>query len=189
MGGCSVRCDGGRFVVTDGDGRQVGYVFRARYSVYGGQWVAVRFESDSDVDETRFGALTREGALRLLGVEPSDDALVSEYADAVMGLIHDDVLAGFVPVTAASFSELHDHVDANEYVLQVMGADAFDVALANRVTDDVDSRLRSRGGVRCRDCGTELGPGIGEEAGVWRTVPGGRYFCGASLDALHHPAV
>ena len=39
----------------------------------------------------------------------------------------------------------------------------------------------------CRDCGLPLAPGLGEEAHSLRAVPGGRYFCPASDDALHHP--
>jgi hypothetical protein len=39
----------------------------------------------------------------------------------------------------------------------------------------------------CRDCWLPLTPGLGEEAHSLRTVPGGRYFCPASDDALHHP--
>jgi hypothetical protein len=40
----------------------------------------------------------------------------------------------------------------------------------------------------CRDCGQPLTFGTGEEAGLWRTEPGGRYVCRAAADALHHPA-
>jgi hypothetical protein len=39
----------------------------------------------------------------------------------------------------------------------------------------------------CRDCWLPLAPGLDEEARSLRTVPGGRYFCPASDDALHHP--
>jgi hypothetical protein len=39
----------------------------------------------------------------------------------------------------------------------------------------------------CRACGLALTPGLAEEAHSLRTAPGGRYFCAASDDALHHP--
>jgi len=39
----------------------------------------------------------------------------------------------------------------------------------------------------CRACWLALAPGLDEEAHSLRTMPGGRYFCPASGDALHHP--
>lgn len=38
----------------------------------------------------------------------------------------------------------------------------------------------------CADCGGHLVPGIREESGQRRASHGGRYFCRAAADALHH---
>jgi hypothetical protein len=43
---------------------------------------------------------------------------ISEYADKIMTEIDGDIKAGHVPATVASFSELHDYVDANDYALE-----------------------------------------------------------------------
>ena len=42
---------------------------------------------------------------------------ISDYADKIMAEIDADIQAGLVPATVASFSELHDYVDANDYAL------------------------------------------------------------------------
>src|SRR5262245_10858605 len=63
-----------------------------------------------------------------------------------------DVLAGIVPATVRSFSELHDHVDANAYGwgfedgLPDVSSDAF-TAFANGIQDAVHEWLAS-GGLR-----------------------------------------
>jgi hypothetical protein len=44
----------------------------------------------------------------------------SEYADRIMAEIDDDIKAGLIPATVASFSELHDYVDANDYALEAV---------------------------------------------------------------------
>lgn len=66
--------------------------------------------------------------------------------------IRADVAAGTVPATVATFSELHDHVDANEYLL---GAPRFravyDAAecaddwlpAGNSLADEVDHAIRA----------------------------------------------
>ena len=72
------------------------------------------------------------------------------YADAIMVMIDEDMAGGYVPGDVDSFSALHDHVDANMYYLQAMGVEfATDPAsngLVNAVLDEVDRRLRARGG-------------------------------------------
>jgi len=40
--------------------------------------------------------------------------------------------------------------------------------------------------IACGRCGLALVPGIEEEADKWRTADGGRYFCQASDDGMHH---
>ena len=44
----------------------------------------------------------------------------SEYADKIMAAIDVDIQAGLIPATVASFSELHDYVDANDYALEAV---------------------------------------------------------------------
>jgi hypothetical protein len=78
------------------------------------------------------------------------DATISGYADKIMAEIVGDVEAGIVPAGVASFSELHDHVDANDYAqaagVPVYVAGAEDPwALVNAVEAEVDRRLRERG--------------------------------------------
>lgn len=60
--------------------------------------------------------------------------------------ILEDIRAGRHPQTVASFSELHDHVDANEYGGATEGEfDGSDEACAfwNRVQNDVDAWLKA----------------------------------------------
>ena len=66
-------------------------------------------------------------------------------ADAVCAMIADDMRAGVVPATVTSFEELHEHVDANEYLTVAVPDRAdgtFDAALIDAVTEVVDARLR-----------------------------------------------
>ena len=70
---------------------------------------------------------------------------VVALADRMLALIRDDVYAGKVPPTVATFAALHDHVDANEYYPAV-GIDTMDaagLALANATADRVDALLRA----------------------------------------------
>jgi hypothetical protein len=66
--------------------------------------------------------------------------------------ILEDIRAGRVPVTAQSFSELHDFVDANEYgggcewAEEEWSTDRF-CAFWNRVQDALDAWIRA-GGLR-----------------------------------------
>ena len=82
-----------------------------------------------------------------------------QFADRVMVLVDEDIAAGRVPADVASFVALHDHVDANEYVIdvlaghfvrgdesaEVMFGDA-ETAMANAVMDIVAARLAERTG-------------------------------------------
>jgi hypothetical protein len=86
--------------------------------------------------------------------QPAD---IQRYAASVQSMIMEDMTAGVIPDTARSFSELHDHVDANEYVImaldgyqprgdegsEVITSDA-ETAMANAVMDAVDTWLRTR---------------------------------------------
>jgi len=89
---------------------------------------------------------------------------VARGADAVLADIHADMGAGTVPRDVGSFSGLHDHVDANCYLIDRLpgegGADGDDdhLALANLVSDEVDRRLAAEAlklgtGQRCGDSG------------------------------------
>ena len=70
-----------------------------------------------------------------------------------MRMIVHDMTTGRVPSTAATFSELHDYVDANDYLLTAVGHIDFDgdsdseaeLALANVISDEVDWWLRHLG--------------------------------------------
>ena len=57
-----------------------------------------------------------------------DTELGRAIADAKTEIL-DDVKRGIVPRDVASFSELHDHVDANEY--GGLCAERFDIGFAN----------------------------------------------------------
>ena len=75
-----------------------------------------------------------------------------EYADEIMIEIERDMTIGFewggkLPRDVGSFTALHDHCDANDYIRDAMGDIALDFdseasgALVNAVTDEVDKRL------------------------------------------------
>lgn len=82
-----------------------------------------------------------------------------ERAGHVMTMIHDDQRRGVVPDAVASFGQLHDYVDANDYLIQTLAvyfadqraaAEAADAEvitsdaetdLANMISDIVDDRL------------------------------------------------
>lgn len=92
---------------------------------------------------------------------PSMREIAIERAGHVMTLIHDDQRSGRVPEAVASFAQLHDYVDANEYLIQTLAvmfadqraaalaADAevitsdAELDLANMISDIVDGRLHA----------------------------------------------
>lgn len=53
-----------------------------------------------------------------------------EFSGEMLRMIAEDMTSGLVPRHAVSFSELHDHVDANCYTLAVLGLDQSDAGLA-----------------------------------------------------------
>ncbi len=73
-------------------------------------------------------------------------------AQHMLAAIRADVADGRVPPTVASFSALHDHVDANEYILaapnfaaiyrDATSADDW-LPLGNRLADEVDAAIRT----------------------------------------------
>ena len=63
---------------------------------------------------------------------------MSTQTQTIKAQILDDIADGTVPVTVATFSELHDFVDANSYG-DLLGLDN---AEANSVMDEVDAWLR-----------------------------------------------
>jgi hypothetical protein len=69
---------------------------------------------------------------------------VSDYADLIMVMVREDIADGTVPAGVASFTDLHDHVDANEYLIHAdvpWGTDDPDSTVTNAVTDEVSRRL------------------------------------------------
>ncbi len=79
---------------------------------------------------------------------------IGEYADKIMTAIDSEIKAGFVPATVASFSELHDYSDANEYLTEAgylwENTDE-SRAFVNAVEGEVDRRLRERAPL-CEGC-------------------------------------
>lgn len=81
---------------------------------------------------------------------------IAAYADAIVALIEQDIeifsgLGGDIERAnglrhATSFSELHNYVDANEYVIEVglPWATQADLDAAGVVTDEVSRRLSER---------------------------------------------
>lgn len=72
------------------------------------------------------------------------DQQVRIYAGRVLGLIRNDQHAGAVPASVRSFAELHDYVDANDYLTDAnvpWGAGEHGLDMTNAVTDEVNRRL------------------------------------------------
>jgi hypothetical protein len=109
-----------------------------------------------------------------------EPAQIQRYVAEVQRMITEDMAAGVIPDTARSFAELHDHVDANMYVIdaldgyqprgdelsEVVTSDA-ESAMANAVMDAVDAWLRSRGAPDwCHTCGNPVYRDDTERAGT-----------------------
>jgi hypothetical protein len=75
---------------------------------------------------------------------------LGQFTDEVMRVIDDDIREGVLPADAATFSDLHDHVDANDYLLDAAGmatpTDDDGLELPNAISGEVDRRLRDRTG-------------------------------------------
>jgi hypothetical protein len=71
------------------------------------------------------------------------------YAVRVLRAIRADAEAGVIPVSVATFSALHDHVDANDYLINVgvpwPGDTVLTTLVTNFVTDIVDRAIKAGG--------------------------------------------
>jgi hypothetical protein len=67
-----------------------------------------------------------------------------QYAAEVLSWVIADVRDGHIPASVNSFSDLHDHVDANTYleILPDLEDGSIDLDLTNRVTDLVDAMIK-----------------------------------------------
>lgn len=80
------------------------------------------------------------------------------WGGLVIARIDADIDAGIMPADVASFSALHDYVDANMYLVDAMGDLALDFSTeastrrVNEVATFVDGYLAGRAGGRM-DCG------------------------------------
>lgn len=73
---------------------------------------------------------------------------IQEWVESVLAEIRQDVACGIVPATVASFSELHDHVDANDYGQEIPEGEGENLhALWIEVQDQVDAAIK-RGALR-----------------------------------------
>jgi hypothetical protein len=79
------------------------------------------------------------------------DQAMARYADAIIAEIDADIAVGVLPTGIATFGDLHDHVDANEYLQEAgvpfgtdPGAGADGCEAVNAVTTEVDRRLTAR---------------------------------------------
>jgi hypothetical protein len=79
---------------------------------------------------------------------------ISEYAAKVVELIDVDIKAGFVPAAVATFSDLHGHVDANDYALEAAPFSEFSgtwdeyMEHLNAIEAEVGRLLAERAGLR-----------------------------------------
>jgi hypothetical protein len=76
---------------------------------------------------------------------------LNQFADEVIRAIDNDIRDGVMPADVATFSELHLHVDANVYLLDVAGMatpgeNDDGLELPNAISNEVDRRLRARTG-------------------------------------------
>jgi hypothetical protein len=73
---------------------------------------------------------------------------IQQWAGSIMEEIAYDMSDGILPDDVASFSALHDHVDANDYASQAVpqGDLSWDdyLELLNAVETEVDRRLKAR---------------------------------------------
>jgi hypothetical protein len=79
-----------------------------------------------------------------------DTAAVSLYAERIMAMIREDAERSQVPRDVASFTALHDYLDANEYLIQAEvpwgtdpGAGKDGSEMVNVVCDEVSRRLEA----------------------------------------------
>jgi hypothetical protein len=79
-----------------------------------------------------------------IGPDIGFDQQTRIYAGRVLGLIRNDQHAGIVPAHVRSFAELHDYVDANEYLTDAevpWEPGEHGLRMVNAVTSEVNRRL------------------------------------------------
>lgn len=83
------------------------------------------------------------GSERVTDAYHADEITLDELAGEVLRLIAEDVASGVMPWDIYDFSELHNFVDANEYLLATVGLDMTEAgnALANAIADRVNDWL------------------------------------------------
>jgi hypothetical protein len=128
---------------------------------------------------------------------------VMRFSDAIMAEIEHDMTIGFswgkkLPRTVASFSELHEHVDANEYVLNALegafprGREDDDEYIfsdaendmANAVMEEVNRRLALMQVTQhfCATCGNET-QGPDQTCSCWCLLADAlQHFLGMDFD-------
>jgi hypothetical protein len=86
---------------------------------------------------------------------PPTDTRIGHWADLIIAAIDDDIAEGALPASVRSFTDLHDYLDANDY-LQDAGV-PFDATTATtatidltvRVQEEVNHRLQAPGRLWC----------------------------------------
>jgi hypothetical protein len=103
-----------------------------------------------DAKARRQGGLlvTEQTALDNLKAEQAFREKLEGYVAEVKRLVLKDIADGTMPADVKTFSEMHDHVDANEYLIDAMpgydwGLENGSIDYANRVADTVDEWLRN----------------------------------------------
>ncbi len=77
----------------------------------------------------------------------SADSIVAAAIETGWGEILEDIEAGIVPTTVATFSELHDYIDANEWLNRADVPDAVYDA-ADHIQTELSHRLAARHAAR-----------------------------------------
>ena len=79
------------------------------------------------------------------------DQAVARYADTIIAMIDADIAIGVLPTGIATFGDLHDHVDANEYLQEAgvpfgtdPGAGMDGCEAVNAVAAEVERQLTAR---------------------------------------------
>jgi hypothetical protein len=104
---------------------------------------------------------------------------VETARDRVLDLIRDDVAAGLVPWDVPDFSALHDFVDANEYLIEVLPLPLAELTEAE-LTDEADWLNEVSGTVN-----QLLNGGRGKFWAVWRVDEAGYIaWCNAARERL-----
>lgn len=70
----------------------------------------------------------------------------SQLADSIISAVKADLDSGLLPTTVRSFADLHDHVDANEYLI-----DALDAASEDFDADNGEQAKRDNDALRLVD--------------------------------------